>query len=489
MSVQENIKSRNLADLLLSIARDGESGILTVQGHDEIIALSFLEGRVVSADALNQPLEDGLGQILADESMVSPEDFAALAGEYQAGGGRVVDLLVERRFVTQEQLFDVLRLHYYQLCQQVLDWDDGEFKFYKGDEISYEEGVEELSVEEVMVRTSSESTADSNQFQHMPSAETIFERTDQNLPDSEPASALAELVGPGLPSKDPGREALSLLERIDGKRSAETLARDSGLETYAGLFTLYRLQEAEFIRCVLPAIQTGGSAAAAGLSEDRTEEGPKLREVAASTTKSLPGEALPQRAVLWGTDSHLDGLDGGSVESGIGPLIEEVSVPSRRARASQRPKGWLAEQISGLLAVGLAGFVIFVATTSPGRFLTPLDQQEKLRAEMENDLQASVYLKIDRAAKTFFLLDGLFPVDLESLVERRLLAESDIRLDGGETLLYSASPAGYRISRLTRRDGDVGDLVFAETIDGNFLLDPEFVIRDDRDLPPLVLLD
>jgi hypothetical protein len=476
---------------LLSIARDNESGILTVQGHDEIIALSFLEGRVVSADALNQPLEDGLGQILADRDMVSPEEFAALAGEYQAGGGRVLDLLVERRFVTQEQQLDVLRLHYYQLCRQVLGWPDGEFKFYKGDEISYEAGVEALPVEEILVKVSLDQADEPHQIVGMPGVDTVFERTDQNLPDSDPAAALAELVGPDLASRDPGRDALSLLERVDGKRSADELVRESGLEAYAGLLALYRLQEAEFIRQYQAAPEDHKSSHLADAKAANPEAISAPVEVV-----DLPPEGRNRARAAEAAEEDSLFIPGGYDEEAIAsPAILDsaetaaVSRPARSSKKARESKGRVTELAAGLLAGGLAAVLIFMVVSSPGRFLAPLQEQENLRLEMENDRRASVYLKIDRAAKTFFLLDGLFPGDLESLVERRLLSKADLRLRDGETLGYAASPASYRITRFTRDQQEPGDMVFTETIDGNFLLDPEFVIRDDRELQPLILLD
>ena len=100
MTYEGAIHDRDLADALLAVGREKRTGILTVQGEEEIIGVSFLSGEVVSADALNQSLEEGLGEVLASRDLVRPEDFATLAAEHQAGGGRVVDLLVERSYLT-----------------------------------------------------------------------------------------------------------------------------------------------------------------------------------------------------------------------------------------------------------------------------------------------------------------------------------------------------------------------------------------------------
>ena len=72
---------------LIELAGDSSTGILTVQGEEEIIAFSLLEGEIVSADALNQTLEEALGELLVRRQLVAADDFGGLAAEYQAGGG------------------------------------------------------------------------------------------------------------------------------------------------------------------------------------------------------------------------------------------------------------------------------------------------------------------------------------------------------------------------------------------------------------------
>ena len=70
-SLEGRIDERPLPEVLLTLARQRGRGILTVQGDQEIIGLSILEGQLVSADALNQSLEEGLGRILTSSGLVS----------------------------------------------------------------------------------------------------------------------------------------------------------------------------------------------------------------------------------------------------------------------------------------------------------------------------------------------------------------------------------------------------------------------------------
>ena len=80
-----------LYGVLLELAREGSTGILTVQGEEEIIAFSLLAGEIVAADALNTTMEEALGSTppwSKDELMLRP-----LHPEY-------VERLVEEEVVT-----------------------------------------------------------------------------------------------------------------------------------------------------------------------------------------------------------------------------------------------------------------------------------------------------------------------------------------------------------------------------------------------------
>src|SRR6185295_3875097 len=74
------------------------------------------------------------------------------AAEHQAAGGRLIDLLVERRYIERAQLLEALRLQTFRLIEQLLRWSQGDFKFYSGDEVSYEDGFVPITVEELLIR-------------------------------------------------------------------------------------------------------------------------------------------------------------------------------------------------------------------------------------------------------------------------------------------------------------------------------------------------
>jgi hypothetical protein len=153
MAVEGSLDLFSLPEILQMISQQGKTGILTIQGQQDIVAISFLAGDIVAADSLAHTVEEGLAKLLVSEGLLSAADLARAGAEHQATGGRLLDLLVERRYLTRPQLLGALRLQTIRQLEALLRWQEGDFKFYGGDEVSYEEGFEPISVEHLLLRT------------------------------------------------------------------------------------------------------------------------------------------------------------------------------------------------------------------------------------------------------------------------------------------------------------------------------------------------
>src|SRR5215212_3495296 len=151
MAVEGTLEVFKLPEILQMISHQQKTGILTVKGQQDIIAVSFLKGQIVTVDSLNQTQEEGLAQILIKEGLLTSAQFGRASSEHQSAGMRLLDFLVERNYVQRDALLRALRLHASRLLVELLRWDKGEFKFYGGDEVPYEEGFVPITVEEVLV--------------------------------------------------------------------------------------------------------------------------------------------------------------------------------------------------------------------------------------------------------------------------------------------------------------------------------------------------
>jgi hypothetical protein len=121
--------------------------------------------------------------------------------------------------------------------------------------------------------------------------------------------------------------------------------------------------------------------------------------------------------------------------------------------------------------------------------MIPFPWQQQAREALARDQRAALYLKIDRAAKTWFLLKGSFPDRLEELIQAGLLSPADLTDPEGHPLRYAASEESYSLQPL-ERGRPVPGAETTEAITGNFLLDPEVLnVPPESQAAPLVLLD
>ncbi|HVR97682.1 MAG TPA: DUF4388 domain-containing protein [Thermoanaerobaculia bacterium] len=394
MAVEGTLELFKLPEILQLVSQQKKTGILTVQGQQDIVAISFLNGGIVAADALNHTLEEGLGQVLVAEGLLSASQLGRATSDHQAAGGRLLDVLVERRYVDRQQLLKALRLQTRLLLQDLLRWDKGDFKFYSGDEVFYEEGFVPISVEELLL--------------HAGEAEAEARARPAAAPPAAPRPAPAA-VPPAAPAAAP--------------RGGLRVVRSS-------------------------------------------EPAPAVRPAGPAPAKPVP---VPAPAAV----------------------VHEATAGAFRKMTVERPVGApvFLRLMPALLAAGLAVLLGAVLLTRPGALLLPFPWQDGERAAVIRDQQESLYLKIDRAAKTFFLLEGRFPDGLGQLRDAGLLATEDLRDLRGRPLQYTPAEESYLVQPIEAGQPAAGEGA-SEAVSGNFLLDPEFLsVTSESSGQPLVLLD
>ena len=447
MALEGDLRVFRLPDILQMIAQQQKTGILTVQGEHDILAVSFLRGEIVAADALNQNFEEGLGEVLASQGVVRPEDFARVSEGHKSSGQRLADYLVDRGILSRPQLLGALRQQTYRLLLQVLRWSEGEFKFYSGEEVSFEEGVQPISVEELLMRSIGDLLGEGTLSGTLPHGFVAYERL--------PSSRVIRLLGRDgdLPGDDPGELWLSadeeqVLLRLDGRASATEIAETSGLGEYMTLYSLFRLLQA-------------------GLVRPRSAAEPASTKPAAGTVPA-PAEAVPESTLRRSA------------------AAEKIELP---LESSSSATGVLVGRLLGLGCVAAMIAFLVLAARYPAQLLLPYPWLRSDRATFERQGRLAQALLIDRAARTHFLLEGEYPVRLEDLVERQMLPARALVDPSGESLGYRAEGMSYSLQP-QGRDLSGSHAAVTETISGDFAVDPEFFrgLREEEGIP-LVLLD
>ncbi len=445
MSGNRPVQVRGLVDVLLTIGRQQGTGVLTIQNEDGTVGVTFKSGEIVSADSLNQSEAEGLGQILTEKGLVLQDELDELTAEHEGGGGRLIDLLVDRHLLERDQLLEILRLRVFELSKQVLTWSSGEFRFYRVEEVAFERGIRPLAVEELLIRAAEDLGPAGPLPGRVPNPQSIFSTVDEGE-----VNGTAPLAFPFEMDLEEGSEVLDLLHWLNGDRSAAEVSIESGLSQYRVLFDLYVLQQ-------------GGRAVAVdhAAAEYLASESPWLADLEGGDTKGFKISKLTTKAGEWWR--------------------------SRADRVQDTEDRWRFRP-NLALGVGLIGALLVIVLNDPGRFLLPFPWQGGLRQALLDEQTSAAYLKVDRAAKTWFLLQGQFPEKLSELASNGSLVGSDMVDPAGRRLGYAAQIASYLVYPLGEGDPAPGSSR-TEPITGDFLLDPEFITPPTEPVTPLVLLE
>ena len=161
------------------------------------------------------------------------------------------------------------------------------------------------------------------------------------------------------------------------------------------------------------------------------------------------------------------------------------SIPKVKRKLAAGLFQWLGR---GLAVVALCG-IGMVLRDRPSRVVLPFPWQSSLRGDLHEELRASRHKGIDRAAKTFHLVEGRFPDRLEELRDRSLISEDDLLDEEGRLVVFLSEGVSYVVQ--SREDGGLlASTASTEAITGDFILDPDFVqVLPESEAVPLVLLD
>lgn len=502
MAVEGTLDVFRLPEIFQVISHQRKTGILTVQGENDIVAVSFLDGSVVAADALNQTIEETIGGILQSNGMVDAERFDEIAAEAREGDGRLLDLLVGRGLIDREGLLAALRSHTYGLLFQLLGWDSGGFKFYSGDEVAYEDGFQPIPVEELLLRAIAEGEEEGSEA--LPEQGLLYGRVEP------PPCEIRERIGPPRPGEDAdgnlwvSSDELAVWNLLAVPQTVDGLVAACRLGEHKVRFALYRFL----------------AAGVAEVHEDESDEPlAPLADPPELPRPGLPGDrASGQRSgrsgddttwsestwdeSTWGERTWDEPTDPGrplrpTVEM-PDPVLDPFELPEPPTRRS-----WLGGERSapgvagtGSMVLGhLLAFLLVVAVGSglwsaASDFLMPFPWLVTERSADESLRFDGTAARIDRAAKTYYLLEGSFPDSLGRLAALGLLTPLDQRAPGGGAIAYAPDEDSYGLQPADVGGDEPADWAASESVSGNFLLDSEFTaMGESKQARPLVLLD
>jgi len=448
MPLEGDLTLFRLPDVLQVIAQQHRTGILTVQGKSDILAISFLEGEIVAADALNQSFDELLGEVLERRASIGRERFAELVEHQRSSGERLIDHVVAAGVVGREEVLEALRELTYRLLVDVLRWREGQFKFYGGEEVAFEEGIRPLRVDEVLMRSLRERSREPEQAARIPHGYLAYRsraegRAVRVIPDDADESIVLDSETHWLTPDE-----WTILDRLDGRTPADQLARESGFGEARTFYAIYRL------------LQSGLAVPISEKGEPMAPVEPVRRPPSPRPAARTP-ELRVERSLLEAADL-------------------EPAAPHPLAVALRQGAPAIALLVALALAVGLWIGPETVLFAPAGTAVARADYERLLRLERLG--------LIDRAARTFHLLEGRYPVGIDELVTRGLLPASATRMTVAAPIVLRSEVDTYQV--VIGADSPESPTRLREGVYGDFLLDHSlFVDLEEETGVPLVLVD
>jgi Domain of unknown function (DUF4388) len=129
VALEGTLKDFSLADILQLIGLQRKTGVLTIEGEDDTVTISFLDGKVVASDSTARRLENRLGNLLFKANKISSEQLAHVLEMQKSTLQRLGFLLIKERMVTPEDLREALRLQILRIIYRLFRWKDGRYHF------------------------------------------------------------------------------------------------------------------------------------------------------------------------------------------------------------------------------------------------------------------------------------------------------------------------------------------------------------------------
>ncbi|HNX51137.1 MAG TPA: DUF4388 domain-containing protein [Thermoanaerobaculaceae bacterium] len=152
MALEGTLKDFSLADIFQLIGLQRKTGVLTLRSPEDVVTISFLEGKVVGADSLNKRLEDRLGQVLLKTAVVSQTELEAALRTQMETLERLGHILLRHSVISRDDLRRSLEKQILQIIFRVFRWQNGDYHFSQETSVDYDaELVAPMSAESILM--------------------------------------------------------------------------------------------------------------------------------------------------------------------------------------------------------------------------------------------------------------------------------------------------------------------------------------------------
>ncbi len=229
MALRGTLRDFSLGEILQLISFQRKTGVLTVEGEEDTVSVSFLDGKVVAADSLKRRFENRLGNLLVRAGKLTPAVLTEVLEEQKRLEQRLGFVLINRGLVTPADLQAALRTQILNLIYRLFRWSDGRYYFSQEKSVEYEvDHFTPVATENILMEAARMSDEWPLIQSRIPSLDLVFSRA----PGAEKLAVISEeeAAAPGALAVTP--EEAIVWKLIDGKRSVTEITESTFLSDF-----------------------------------------------------------------------------------------------------------------------------------------------------------------------------------------------------------------------------------------------------------------
>lgn len=138
MGLEGTLRVFSLTDIFQMLGLQRKTGVLSVEGEDDTITISFLGGQVVAAESTARRLDNRLGNLLIRAGYVTQEQLDRILEVQRETRQRMGFLLVREGLIDPQELREALRLQIARIVYTAFRWPDGRFRFSQEGMVDYD---------------------------------------------------------------------------------------------------------------------------------------------------------------------------------------------------------------------------------------------------------------------------------------------------------------------------------------------------------------
>jgi predicted transcriptional regulator len=152
MALHGNLRDFSISDIFQLIGLQRKTGVLTLKSRDDLVTITFLDGRVVDSDSEKYRLESRLGKVLLKRGTLSDEKLGQALKIQQDTLQRLGYILVKNGFISNEELKRALTQQILEIVYRIFRWREGEYNFSQETSVEYDrESITPITTESILM--------------------------------------------------------------------------------------------------------------------------------------------------------------------------------------------------------------------------------------------------------------------------------------------------------------------------------------------------